>query len=81
MVTVRASQTLGPRGAEEPAASERTKPMRSYIGSSVGSDGAPRLLGADGEQPLQLALVGAKRLEALADRRQAARRPTRRRRP
>ena len=42
---------------------------------------APRLLRADREQPLQLALVGAQRVVALLDRREQRRRPPRRRPP
>ena len=37
----------------------RTNPMRSYINSQRRRGGLARLLGADAQQPAQLALVGA----------------------
>ena len=74
-------QAARPRSAEEPPALglHEAHPLVHQLERRL--RGAPRLLRADGEQPLQLALVRAQRLEALADRRRAARRPTRRRPP
>ena len=58
----------------------RTKPMRSYIVSSVGRRRGAGLVRADAEQPMQLGLVGAELEVPLADGRQELRRPRRRRR-
>ena len=75
----RLEQTLG--GEPRRTRSTLTKPMRSNIAFSVGSDASRAFSAPLREQPLQLARVGAQLPVALLDRRRAARRPPRRRRP
>src|SRR5258708_27285475 len=66
----RASETLGPRGAEEPPGLGLREAHAVVHRLQGRLRRAPRLLGSDPEQPLQLPLVRAQRLGAFADRRQ-----------
>src|SRR6266478_1077186 len=66
----RASETLGPRGAEEPPGLglRESHAVVHRLQRRLGR--ASSFLGSAREQPLQLTLVRAQRLVALADRRQ-----------
>src|SRR5436309_3134102 len=63
-------QAPGACGAEEPARFGAHEAHALVHQLERRLAGPPRLLGADGEQSQQLALVGAERLEALPDRHQ-----------